>query len=168
MSGKAMSVVCMALMILFQSGGSSALAQNVQGRAIEGVWAMSITLRDCTTNAPLGPPFRSLLTFHRRGTVSESPANPGLAPGQWTPGHGVWTSTSESTYTSRFVAAILFDTAPNPPSSPGFLAGWQIISQTATITDPDHFTSVGQVQFYDVNRQLYRVACPSSAAERFK
>jgi hypothetical protein len=165
---KTLHVVCMMLASLLGSGVNSALAQDSGARAIEGVWAVSITLRDCSTNAPLGPPFRALLTFHQGGTLSESAATAAFAPGQRTSGHGTWANTGGSTYTSRFVAAIIFETAPSPPASPGFLTGWQIISQTATLTDADHLTSVGQVQFYDVDGNVYRVACPTSVGERFK
>jgi hypothetical protein len=147
------------------ASAGSALAQ---ARSIEGVWAVSITLRNCTTTAPLGHSSRGLFTFHEGGTLTESPANPGFAAGQRSIGHGVWTSTGPTTYTSRIVAAILFDTPPAPPTSPGFLAGWQVGSQAVTLTDADHFVSTGHVQFYDVNRQLYRTVCPSGTAERFK
>ena len=66
------------------------------------------------------------------------------------------------------IAAVIFDTPPAPPASPGFLAGWQIGSQTATLIDADHVATTGQIQFYDVNRQLYRTACASGVGERFK
>jgi hypothetical protein len=141
---------------------------EAQGRSIEGVWGMSITIRDCATSAPVGPPFRSILTFHQGGTISESPANPGLVPGQRSPGHGVWTETGPATYSSKFLALILFDTPPNPPLSPGFLAGWQVGTQTATLTGADTLTTTGQVQFYDLNRQLYRTICAGASGERFK
>jgi hypothetical protein len=141
---------------------------QAQAPTIEGVWGMSITIRDCTTNAPLGPPFRSLLTFHQGGTISESPANPGLAVGQRSHGHGVWTQSGPATVSSKFIALILFDTPPNPPASPGFLTGWQVGTQTATLVGADRITTTGQVQFYDLNRQLYRTICAGANGERFK
>ena len=56
-----------------------------------GTWAVQVTLRDCATNAPLGPPFNSLVTFHDGGTLSESAGSLAFAPGQRSPGHGTWT-----------------------------------------------------------------------------
>jgi hypothetical protein len=141
---------------------------QAQALTIEGVWGMTITLRDCATTAPIGQPFRSILTFHQGGTISESPANPALALGQRTTGHGVWTQAGPATYSSKFLGAILFDTPPNPPSSPGFLAGWQTGTQTAVLSDPDHLTTTGRIQFFDLNRVLYRTVCASASGERFK
>ena len=141
---------------------------QAQALTIEGVWGLTVTLRNCATNAPLGAPFRTIFTFHQGGTISESPANPGLAPGQRTPGHGVWTHAGPATYSSKLLAAIVFDTPPNPPASPGFLTGWQTGTQTAVLSDPDHLTTTGQIQFYDLNRVLYRTVCASSSGERLK
>ena len=165
MSVKMRRVEALVLVVLLQSAADSAFAQ---ARSIVGVWAIQVTPRDCATTAPVGPPSRAVFTFHEGGTLSESTANPGFAPGQRSLGHGVWTSTGPSTYVSRIVAAIVFETAPSPPTSPGFLAGWQIGSQTATLVDADRITTSGQVQFYDVNRQVYRTACASGTGERFK
>ena len=67
-----------------------ARADGAGPRAIEGVWAMSLTLRDCATGAPLGPPFRSLLTFHTGGTLSESAGTTRVRPRSALPGHGLW------------------------------------------------------------------------------
>ena len=161
--GRTLAAVVMTL-------GLSAIHTPVgaQGRSIEGVWGLSITIRDCTSSAPVGPPFRSILTFHQGGTVSESPANPGFAPGQRSSGHGVWTQTGPSTYSSKFLALILFDTPPNLPLSPGFFAGWQIGTQTATLSDGDTLSTTGQVHFYDLNRQLYRSICAGASGERFR
>jgi hypothetical protein len=155
--------------LAFAATSTAVFAQGVgsPARAIEGVWAMSITLRDCATMAPLGQPFRSLLTFHAGGTVSESPGTSQFAPGQRSPGHGGWSHSSGTTFRARIVAMILFDTPPAPPA-PGFQAGWQLISSTFTLSDPDRLTSAATVQFFDINRQVYRSACPVGTAERFR
>ena len=136
-------------------------------RALEGVWAMSITLRDCATTAPLGPPFRTLLTFHAGGTMSESPGATQFAPGQRSNGHGLWSHAGGATFTSRFVAMVLYDTPPAPPA-PGFQAGWQVVQSTFTLADTDRLTVAATVEFFDLNRQRYRAACPTGAAERFR
>jgi hypothetical protein len=158
-------VLAIAFAVYFQAGVSNTFAQS---RTIVGVWAIQVTPRDCTTMAPVAPPSLALFTFHEGGTLSESTASPGFAPGQRSLGHGVWTSAGPSTHTSRIVAAVVFDTPATPPTSPEFLTGWQVGSQTATLIDADRITTTGQVQFYDVNRQLYRTACASGIGERFK
>lgn len=150
------------VLVLLASGPALA-----QARAIEGVWGMTITLRDCATGSPMGPPFTTLLTFHQGGTVSESNGSPGYAPNQRTQGHGLWNHASGSTFGLRMVAAILFTTPPNPPA-PGFLAGWQVLTSTLTVTSDSALTGVARADFYDVNRQPYRSACPTVTGERFR
>jgi hypothetical protein len=151
----------------FATMATPVLAQEQGARAIEGVWAMSITLRDCTTQAPLGPPLRTLLTFHAGGTLSESPGTSQFAPGQRSPGHGIWSHVNGDTFTARFVSMIVFDTPPAPPS-PGFLAGWQIVTSNFQMTDVNRMNVTATAQFFDINRILYRSACPTGTAERFQ
>jgi hypothetical protein len=143
-----------------------AAAQGNGARAIEGVWSMTLTLRDCATGNALGPPFRTLLTFHSGGTLSESPGTTQFAPGQRSAGHGVWSSTGGQTFTARFVAMIVFDTPPAPPA-PGFQAGWLVVGSNFTVVDPTRLTITATAQFFDINRNLYRSACPTGTAERF-
>lgn len=144
-----------------------ALAENGGPRAIEGVWAMSLTLRDCATGAPLGPPFRSLLTFHRGGTLSESAGTTQFAAGQRSPGHGVWSFSGANRYAARFVAMILFDTPPAPPA-PGFQTGWLMVGTSLKRVDANQLEITATAQFLDINRTLYRSACPTGTAERFQ
>lgn len=136
-------------------------------RALEGVWAMTITLRDCGSGAPLGPPFRSMLTFHAGGTVSETPAGTTFAIGQRANGHGVWRHLGGRTFSTRILAMILFDTSP-PPPAPGVLAGWQLIAATFTLADSGRLDLTARTEFFDLNRQVYRAACPTGTAERFR
>ena len=144
-----------------------ALAQEQGARAIEGVWAMSLVLRDCTTQAPLGPPLRTLLTFHTGGTLSESPGTSQFSPGQRSNGHGLWSHTGASTFAARFVAMVVFDTPPAPPA-PGFFAGWQVVASTFQLADVNRLNVTATVQFLDLNRNVYRSACPTGTAERFQ
>src|SRR5262245_5279930 len=74
---------------------------------LEGLWAVASTPRDCTTGAVLGPPIRSLMTFHQGGTISESAALLLFAPGQRSIGHGVWSHTGGLTFRERSLALIL-------------------------------------------------------------
>ncbi len=162
------AIIACAISAALLGGSTPALAQsNSEGRTIEGVWSMVVTVRDCTTGVPLGPPFRSLVTFHRGGTISESVGTLAFAPGQRTPAHGLWSRDGGSTYSLRMVAAILFDTNPPPPAA-GFTTGWQVISGTHTLSDADHQTASAVVEFYDMDGQIYRTACPTSVGQRFR
>ncbi len=158
---------CVIAAVALFGGNAHVLAQSdSESRTIEGVWSLSVTVRDCATGAPLGPPFRSLLTFHHGGTISESVGTPSFAPGQRTPAHGLWAHDGGLTYSLRMVAAILFDT--DPPTPAGFKAGWQVISSTIMLSDADHHTAKAVVRFYDINGELYRTVCPTHVAERFR
>ena len=115
--------------------------------SLVGTWTVQVTLRDCATSAPLGPPFNSLVTFHGDGTLSESAGSLAFAPGQRSPGHGAWTRKRGHTFRQEMIALILFDTEPNLPGtptfdptkpvSPGFFAGWQTVTHTVRFTAAD-------------------------------
>jgi hypothetical protein len=134
---------------------------------IKGTWFVQVTLRNCATNAALGS-FNSLVTFAPGGTLSESAGSLAFAPGQRSTGHGNWTHDGGHTYSQRIVALILFDTAPNPPVSPGFLKGWSTVTHTVELIDPDNLKSSGSNDFYDSNGQLYRSGCSTAIGERFE
>ena len=76
---------------------------------------MQVTLRDCATNAALGAPFNSLVSFHDGGTLSESVASLAFAAGQRSPGHGSWTREGRHTFLQRMIALIVFDSPANLP-----------------------------------------------------
>lgn len=148
--------------------GSSA-PTFAQARTLEGAWYVVTQQRNCTTNAPIGQPHRALVTYHAGGTLSDSSAVPGFATGQRSEGHGVWRHDGGQSYAVRWVAMIQFDTPPGtPPGSPGFVAGWQVATNAVVLSGPDSFTSNGVSEFFDLNGQVYRVACASRVAERFK
>lgn len=128
--------------------------------SIEGVWAVTSTPRDCTTGAVLGAPVRALVTFHQGGTVTNSVALLLAQPGQRSSGHGVWTKVG-STIIERNATMIIFDSAI-------FQAGWTVDTQTNTMTDANNFTSFGDVQFYNINREFVRRICSTRVGERFR
>jgi hypothetical protein len=135
----------------FSGGVAAQSTESASKGSPVGAWAIQVTLRDCTTGAPLGPAFNSLVTFHRGGTLSESAGGTAFAPGQRSPGHGVWTRIGHDTYLQKFVAMLLFPTAPNLPGlpgfnpalpvSPGFQAGSATVTHRVVLTDADHATS---------------------------
>jgi hypothetical protein len=161
--GAVMARAAIGVAVLLGSAGA------VFAQPLAGVWGVVTQDRNCTTNAPMGSPTRALVTYHVDGTVSESRYIPVFAPGQLSEGHGTWSSSGGSTYTGRVVTMVTFDTAPNaPPGSPVFQAGWQVATQTITLTGPDSFTMTGSSQFFNLNREIYRAGCASRVGERFK
>lgn len=137
-------------------------------RALEGVWALTLTPRNCTTGVPIGSSQdRSLVTFSQGGTMSGSAGGTAFAPGQRSDAHGIWTHVGPSTFSNRQVAIVLFDTPPNPPS-PGFRTGWLLISSTYTLSDANNLTVAATSEFYDINRTLYRSACVAGVGERIR
>jgi hypothetical protein len=138
--------------------------------ALVGVWGVTATARNCATNAPLGPPLRSLVTFNQDGTSSESLTLLLFSPGQRSEGHGIWRKTGNVTYSSQLLVLIAFETPPNtPPGSPGFPAGWTTTSAMITLTGADRFESTNSTAFYDLNRTAYRPpACATTVGERFR
>jgi len=145
--------------------------------SLVGPWMVQVTLRDCTTNAPLGPAFNSLVTFNGGGTISESAGSLSFAPGQRSAGHGTWTDLGSQYYKQRMVALIAFDTPanlpgtpgfdPTKPVTPGFFAGWSVVTHLLNLTDAGHAASFGINQFYKTDGTLYRSGCSSATAIRF-
>ena len=150
------------------SGGVLAANRGDNGKDIQGVWLVQVTLRNCATGAPLGPAFGSVVTFHQGGTVSETTSSAAFAPGQRTPGQGTWDKTGRRTYSQKMVSLIAFDTAPNPPVTPGFFAGWSIVEQTAELADEDHLSSSGTNTFYRTDGTAYRTGCSTAVGTRFE
>jgi hypothetical protein len=173
-TGKVGAVAALCLMAALLTP-SSALADSAPG--LVGAWRVQVTLRNCSTRAPLGPPFHALVSFHRGGTISESAGGVTFAPGQRSAGHGAWARKSGHTYQQDMVAMIVFDTEPNLPGtptfdptkpvSPGFFAGWSTVSHTVQFTDEDHISSEGTNAFYKLSGEVYRTGCSTATGERF-
>jgi hypothetical protein len=145
--------------------------------AIEGAWSVRVTLRDCSTNASLGS-FNSLVSFHDGGTLSETTSSSTFAIGQRSPGHGNWEFEGHRTYSQRMINLINFDTPANLPGTPGFnpalpvtpgfFAGWSIVTHTLEVTDQNNVTSSGTNEFYKMDGTLYRSGCSTAVATRFE
>jgi hypothetical protein len=134
---------------------------------IEGTWFVRVTLRNCTTGAALSS-VNSIVTFAPGGTLAETPGGSAFAPGQRSDGQGYWSHTGGQTYTQRFVALIRFDTPPNPPTSPGFLTGWQTVTHTVELVDSQNISSRGTNEFFDSSGNLYRSGCSTAVGRRFE
>ena len=100
-----------------------------------------------------------------------------FAPGQRSPGHGVWERRPGHTFQQDMIALLLFDTAPNLPGtptfdptkpvSPGFFAGALTISHTVRFTAANQIASTGTNSFYKTNGELYRSGCSTATGQRF-
>jgi hypothetical protein len=167
-----------AILLASASGASAQSEQSAVRNGLTGTWLVEVTLRNCATNGPLGA-FRSLVTFHRGGTLTESTSSPVFAIGQRSSGHGTWSSDDARIFSQRMVSLINFDTAPNLPGTPGFnpalpvgpgfFAGWATVTQTTELIDADHFTSFGTNDFYKTGETSpYRSGCSSSVGTRFE
>ena len=167
-SQPAVRTLAILALIAFLLPASSVVAEaSSDQNGLVGTWTVQVTIRNCTTNAPLGPPTNALVTFHGDGTLSESAASLAFAPGQRSPGHGVWAPGHGHTFTQEMINLIVFDTAPNPPLSPGFFAGWQTVTHTVRLTGADAIESAGTNAFYKANGELYRSGCSTATGQRF-
>jgi hypothetical protein len=156
--------IAVAIMVSAARVGADS-TQPPHGAGLQGTWVVEVTLRNCQSNAPLTS-FMSLLTHAQGGTSVEVPGAAGFAPGQRTNGLGVWWHDRGHAYRAQIVALINFETAPNPPMSPGFRPGWQTLTTTINLVDHNHFESVGAVEFYDAKGDLYLKGCSSGAGQR--
>lgn len=159
-------VVVLALAIGLLGGTKTVFADDPP--LLEGTWLVFVQLRNCSTQAPLGPPFMSVVTFHQGGTLSELSGGAAFAPGQRSPGTGTWARIGARTYVQRVAALIAFTTPPNPPASPGFEAGGQTITHTVEVSDGRNFTSSGTTAFYRTGEFTpYRTGCSTATGQRF-
>lgn len=178
------SVVAMTLFLTFGfllgAAGAASAAETDAASAqatLAGTWKVQVTLRDCTSGAPLGPAVNSLVTFHRGGTISETASSLAFAPGQRSPGHGTWAPGTGHTYQQEMIALVLFSSEPNLPGtptfdparpvSPGFQAGWLTVSHTLRLTDVDRIESIGTNRFFNTSGESYRSGCSTAIGHRF-
>jgi hypothetical protein len=141
-----------------QGGASS-------GSDLKGTWRVQVSLVDCGNGAPVGPTFRSMLTFGD-GTVSGTTINGSFQPGQLTPTLGSWKATGNRTYVAVSEAFILFTSAPSPPA-PGFQRGTQRITQSIKL-GRNTFSSAAVTEYFDVNGDRVASGCASALATRLQ
>lgn len=157
----------LALALVVTTTGAVAARADDHRAGIVGVWAVQVTLRNCATQDPLGPAFNSLVTFHGDGSVSEGAASLAFAPGQRTAGHGTWSRSGMRSFKQEMINLLVFDTAANPPLSPGFFAGWQTVTHDLTLIDASHMTSSGTNAFFRLDGTQYRTGCSTATGQRF-
>jgi hypothetical protein len=140
-----------------------AATQTVQAAetpTLAGTWQVQITLKDCTTAAPLGQPFQSLLTFAHGGSMTETTSNPGFFPAVRSPGHGNWSSTGDRLCAASSIAYITLN---------GVLAKTQTITQPRIqMTGDNTFqTPSATVKFYSPDGGLLTSACAVATGKRY-
>lgn len=128
------------------------------GGRIEGTWDAQVTIRDCQTGTVIRT-FASIGTFMTGGTFLDSTS--GIPQALKTPGHGVWSHVSGSTYRFAF-KSFSFDPLGNP-------TGWTIIRHEANLNqEADDYESAGTAEIYAPNGNLNLTLCSTSVATRFK
>lgn len=148
--------------VLALSFAQSATAQSKdrEGSApqLVGTWSVKVQIVDCSNGNLLGPPFASLLSFARGGTLTEATSNPNFFPAERSPGHGTW-STGK---TASHAATVAFVTLN------GALQSTQVIRQNIQMGSSNDFSSTATVQFFDPNGNLLKSGCATAAGQRFK
>jgi hypothetical protein len=155
-----LSILALATSAVAQAGDHDS-ARN----SIVGTWRVQVTTYNCATGVQ-NPPFASFLTFGSHGTLVETTASLGFAPGQRSPGHGIWTRTGGDDYQAISEAFILFTTPANPPA-PGLQRGTQRITQAIDV-DGDQLTSAATIEFLDTAGNVLVTGCASAIGQRFK
>ena len=144
-----------AFLLMQACGGSDdANAQEAVADPMEGVWEGPVTLRDCTTSAPVGV-FQGSQVFHRGGTMSDTNSTPTATRG---PGFGTWAK-SGSTYVVKF-RLFSYDAT-------GAVSG--VVRTTRTVTlgaGGNTATSVNTTQFFDMTGTLVRSGCGTDSSTR--
>jgi hypothetical protein len=154
-----LSILALATSAVAQSGD-----HNSDGNIV-GTWRVQVTTYNCATGVQ-NPPFPAFLTFGAHGTLVETTASPAFAPGQRSPGHGIWSRTGEHTFKAVSDAFLLFTSTPNPPA-PSLQRGTQRITQAIAVDD-DQLTSAATVEFFDTAGNVLVTGCASAVGQRFK
>lgn len=133
---------------------------------LEGTWRVSVTLRNCDSGTIL-PPFQSLLTFARGGTLTGATSSPDFLPGQRSADHGIWSPAGGHAFRAVQEAFILFD-SPSRPNRHGFRSGTQRISQTIELKNEDEFTSTASTVYFDSGGTMLTTGCANAVGRRLK
>jgi hypothetical protein len=126
-------------------------------RPLEGTWKVMITVRNCQTGAPFGPPFPAMATF-ADGTVITSDSS--IPPSRRSLGHGVWSHSNGRTY-SAVIEAFLFD-------ANGAFSGRQRFQQSIELTGRDTFEATVAAEITNASEVVVGRGCATSSAERLR
>ena len=141
--------------------GTAATTLGGAGKAgkLEGTWLVQVTIRDCQTSAELGPPFVSLLSFARGGTLTETTSR--FSPARRGPAHGLWERTGPNTYRAVSYAFLY--------SAEGAWTGTQKLTQTIVIgDDQNEFQVEASNETTDPNGNVVMTGCATAIGHRLE
>lgn len=137
-----------AFLVMQACGGSdSAVAQEATADPIEGVWEGVVTIRDCTTSAPIVI-FLGSQMFNRAGTMNDTNSSPTATRG---PGWGTWVKTA-----TGYVIKFRFFTYDSTGVVNGVARTIRTVSPGATAGS---LNGVNSAQFFDLSGTLVRSTC---------
>lgn len=120
---------------------------------IQGVWDVSVTIRDCQSGDVIRT-VRAMNLFVHDGSLTETAANILRSPSV-----GTWMHAQGQTYTSTFR---FFRYNPD-----GTFASTAKVTRTIELSDDaSQFTSTGTVEDFDADGVLISTACATEAATR--
>jgi hypothetical protein len=160
----ALAAAVVAAVLLAPAAGAQESGEKAQ-RGLQGSWRVEVTLVDCASGTPAGPPFRSMLSFGD-GTLLGTTLSAAYAPGQRSPDFGNWRATGGNRYVAMSEAFILYDTTA-PPPAPQLQRGVQRLTQAITL-GKNTFTSLATTDFFDVNGARVSSGCARAVGTRLK
>jgi len=132
---------------------SAQAASTWNGRAIEGVWDASVTIRQCDTGDPIGSA-RSMSMFNRGRTLTETSNSFFRGPGL-----GTWAHVGGRSYTTTWK---LFRF-----SADGSYAGSTRVTRNLELSDSaDEFTSTAVGEVFNTADELVFTFCGTEQATR--
>ena len=127
---------------------------------LEGAWNVNVTvLSSCTAGQPIATVNR-MITFADDGVLQEFAVfvNP-LAPALRSPGHGVWSHSSNGNYS--------YDVQFFRLNANFTLAGWNREHREVVVNHSGtSFTATGTAQIFDANGNLLATGCATETGTR--
>lgn len=156
-------LVVMGMFVLSGSAGAEnsgiSWETHAGAKKLEGTWRMQITVRNCVTGEPFGPPFPALISYANGGTVTS--VDSGFNPSMRSPGLGVWQHSRGHQY-SALIEAFLFNAA-------GTLSGIHRLRQTITVSQfPDQLDVDIAAQILAPNGTQVGAGCATSVGRRLE
>lgn len=143
--------------LFIQACTDSHATSPVEADPFEGVWEAVVTVRDCSTGAPLAT-FRGAQVLHRGGTLVDTNASPPASRG---PGMGTWSRNNDGTYAAKFRFYRY--------NSDGTLAGTNVVTSTRTLSaDFNSYSGDTRGEVRDLSGAVIATNCVSDAGMRFR
>ena len=132
-------------------------ARRSDARAIEGVWDITVTRRNCQTGTAILTAV-AMITYARGGTMLDW--GTGMAPSLRSPGQGLWNHLSGRNFYSAF-QFFRFNVD-------GTLAGRQIVRTQIELGYDGIYRNSATAQILDVNGNVIQNNCSTATATRFQ